>query len=157
MKTINGVFTGLYGYEKLMLICSFVLFIFTLVAITALIVKNRDFKAVMPEIRRMPPCRVARTSTNPWAATVRPRRQSKRRQRQRPTSNANSRQSPAICATGVPLPAASHVALAKTYVTLDRPKQVQADVDAARRLDPTIRISPALLHATGNCYLPTRH
>ena len=49
--------------------------------------------------------------------------------------------------TGVPLPAASHAALAKAYVVLDQPQRAQANVDAALKLNPAIRINPAVLHA----------
>ena len=46
--------------------------------------------------------------------------------------------------TGTPLPAASHVALAKAYVALDQPLMAQASIEAARRADPQIQISPVL-------------
>lgn len=39
-----SIFDGLYGYEKLMLICGFILFVFALAAITVMIVQRRDFK-----------------------------------------------------------------------------------------------------------------
>lgn len=42
-----NVFTGLYGYESVMLICGFVLFVFALAAITVMIVQRRSFKAAM--------------------------------------------------------------------------------------------------------------
>ncbi|MBN8923569.1 MAG: hypothetical protein BGP10_06170 [Rhodanobacter sp. 68-29] len=42
-----SIFDGLYGYEKLMLVCGFVLFLFALAAITVMIVQRRDFKAVI--------------------------------------------------------------------------------------------------------------
>jgi len=49
--------------------------------------------------------------------------------------------------TGAPLPAASHAALAKAYVVLGQPQRAQANVDAARRIDPNIRINAAVLRA----------
>jgi tetratricopeptide (TPR) repeat protein len=49
--------------------------------------------------------------------------------------------------TGAVLPAASHAALAKAYVVLGQPQKAQANVDAARRIDPNIRINPAVLRA----------
>lgn len=45
MNAIDGIFDGLFGYERLMLICGFVLFVFALAAITLMIVQRRDFKA----------------------------------------------------------------------------------------------------------------
>ncbi|KZC43961.1 UNVERIFIED_ORG: hypothetical protein RHOFW104R5_07280, partial [Rhodanobacter sp. FW104-R5] len=42
-----NIFDGLYGYEKLMLVCGFVLFVFALAAITVMIVQRRDFKMAM--------------------------------------------------------------------------------------------------------------
>ncbi|EIL97797.1 hypothetical protein RHOFW104T7_13840 [Rhodanobacter thiooxydans] len=50
--------------------------------------------------------------------------------------------------TNVALPAASHAALAKAYVVLGEPQQARANVEAARRIDPSIKINPAVLHAT---------
>jgi len=44
---IESIFSGLYGYERLMLICGFVLFVFALAAITLMIVQRRDFKMAM--------------------------------------------------------------------------------------------------------------
>ncbi|TPG11054.1 hypothetical protein EAH75_08830 [Rhodanobacter glycinis] len=49
--------------------------------------------------------------------------------------------------TGAPLPAASHAALAKAYVVLGQPQQAQANVDAALRLNPNIKINAAVLRA----------
>ncbi len=49
--------------------------------------------------------------------------------------------------TGAPLPAASHAALAKAYVVLGQPQKAQANVDAALRLNPDIKINPAVLRA----------
>ncbi len=42
-----NIFDGLYGYEKLMLICGLILFVFALTAITVMIVQRRDFKMAM--------------------------------------------------------------------------------------------------------------
>lgn len=47
MNIINSIFDGLFGYEKLMLLCGFILFVFALLAITLMIVQRRDFKAAM--------------------------------------------------------------------------------------------------------------
>lgn len=47
MTGIASIFTGLYGYESVMLICGFVLFVFALAAITVMIVQRRSFKAAM--------------------------------------------------------------------------------------------------------------
>lgn len=47
MSIINSIFDGLLGYEKLMLICGFVLFVFALMAIMVMIVQRRDFKMAM--------------------------------------------------------------------------------------------------------------
>ncbi|HEX7112544.1 MAG TPA: hypothetical protein VF216_08870 [Mizugakiibacter sp.] len=47
MNAIDSIFDGLFGYERLMLICGFVLFVFALAAITLMIVQRRDFKAAM--------------------------------------------------------------------------------------------------------------
>ena len=49
--------------------------------------------------------------------------------------------------TGAVLPAASHAALAKAYVVLGQPQKAQANVEAARRIDPNIRINAAVLRA----------
>lgn len=49
--------------------------------------------------------------------------------------------------TGAVLPAASHAALAKAYVVLGQPQKAQANVEAARRIDPNIRINPSVLRA----------
>ena len=46
-----------------------------------------------------------------------------------------------------PLPATAHAALAKAYVVLDHPQQAQANIDAALRLNPGIRINPRVLQA----------
>lgn len=42
-----NIFEGLLGYEKLMLLCGLILFVFALVAITVMIVQRRDFKMAM--------------------------------------------------------------------------------------------------------------
>ena len=42
-----NIFDGLYGYEKLMLVCGFILFVFALAAIMVMIVQRRDFKMAM--------------------------------------------------------------------------------------------------------------
>jgi hypothetical protein len=42
-----NLFTGLYGYECVMLICGFVLFVFAMAAITVMIVQRRSFKAMI--------------------------------------------------------------------------------------------------------------
>jgi hypothetical protein len=47
MSAFNSIFDGLLGYEKLMLICGFILFVFALAAITVMIVQRRDFKMAM--------------------------------------------------------------------------------------------------------------
>ncbi|KZC21767.1 hypothetical protein RHOFW104R3_19135 [Rhodanobacter denitrificans] len=49
--------------------------------------------------------------------------------------------------TGTPLPAASHAALAKAYVVLGQPQKAQANVEAARRIDPNVKINAAVLRA----------
>lgn len=49
--------------------------------------------------------------------------------------------------TEVALPAASHAALAKAYVVLGQPQKAQVNVEAARRIDPNIRINPNVLRA----------
>lgn len=61
--------------------------------------------------------------------------------------------------TGAPLPAASHAALARAYVVLGQPQQAQANVDAAVRLNPDIRINAAVLHAArmGSSPRPPEH
>lgn len=41
------LFDGLLGYEELMLICGFILFVFALAAITVMIVQRRDFRMAM--------------------------------------------------------------------------------------------------------------
>jgi len=68
-----------------------------------------------------------------------------------PVARERERQIAAIASqlqsTAAPLPAASHAALAKAYVVLGQPQRAQANVDAARRIDPNIRISAAVLRA----------
>jgi hypothetical protein len=271
-----NIFDGLYGYEKLMLVCGFVLFVFALAAITALIVRNRDFKAAMglfvfaillmgfpgikavefkdgmvklenirqqqapasPEQRQQAQKLLAnleqRTAGNPLLqaqvadgyraigsvdkayqlaqpllqqkpstqvqATLVPVLTAKLNQVQAgmpvaaaPASgSAEGAGSATIPATGsrppggiggnkaappparsapvgtageqhelatvvqqlqstsVALPAASHVALAKAYVTLDQPQKAQSNIEMARRLDPHVQISSAVLRAAGS-------
>ena len=250
-----NIFDGLYGYEKLMLVCGFTLFVFALVAITVLIVKNRDFKAAMglfvfaillmgfpgiqavkishdmvelDNIRQQPhaPASPAQQQQaqdllanleERAAGTGNPELQAKVSDgyraignvdkayqlaqsvlRQQPSAQVRSTLVPVLTAkldqvlaskpvamapatdshgaapppaaapaapdrqrelalvanqlqsAGVPLSAASHVTLARAYSTLGQPQQVQSNVEAARRLDPSIRSNPALLHATGD-------
>lgn len=47
MTIIDSIFDGLLGYEKLMLICGFILFVFALLAITLMIVQRRNFKMAL--------------------------------------------------------------------------------------------------------------
>lgn len=251
-----NVFDGLYGYEKLMLLCGFILFVFALAAITVMIVQRRDFKMAMglivfaivlmgfpgiqavkfgdglgelDTIRAQPhaPTDPAqkeqaqkvltsleeRAADNPQLqakisdgyraigevdkaydlaqsvlrqkpsaqvqATLVPVLTAKLNQVQAGTSIAEPAMpaaaassamastttppaAPAATATqqreiadiasqlqgtGTPLPAASHAALAKAYVVLGQPQKAQANVEAARRIDPNIRINAAVLRA----------
>jgi len=246
-----NVFDGLYGYEKLMLLCGFILFVFALAAITVMIVQRRDFKMAMglivfaivlmgfpgiqavkfgdglgelDTIRAQPhaPTDPAqkeqaqkvltsleeRAADNPQLqakisdgyraigevdkaydlaqsvlrqkpsaqvqATLVPVLTAKLNQVQAgtsidepamPAAAASSATPPAAPAatatqqreiadiasqlqgTGTPLPAASHAALAKAYVVLGQPQKAQANVEAARRIDPNIRINAAVLRA----------
>ena len=59
--------------------------------------------------------------------------------------------------TGVSLPAASHAALAKACVVLGQPRKAQANVDAAFKLNPNIKINAAVLHAARMGSRPTEH
>jgi tetratricopeptide (TPR) repeat protein len=59
--------------------------------------------------------------------------------------------------TGGPLPAASHAALAKAYVVLGEPQKAQANVDAAFKLNPNIKINAAVLHAARVGSRPAEH
>lgn len=59
--------------------------------------------------------------------------------------------------TGAPLPAASHAALAKAYVVLGQPQKAQANVDAAYKLNPNIRINTAVLRAARVGNRPAEH
>ena len=287
MNVFNSVFDGLFGYEKLMLLCGFILFVFTLVAITVMIVQRRDFKMAMvliifaivlmgfpgiqavkfsqgmvelDRIRSQPaaptdpaqteqdqqllsnlqqravgnpqlqaqvsdgyraigdvnaaydlaktvlqgkpsievqqtlipvltaklnqvqanaplappvsgmssaPAQPGSTATvlptasvttntpaaaSPVAATpVEPAPGSA--QPAPPPSMGTARQheiadiARQLQGTAAPLPAASHAALAKAYVVLGQPQKAQANVDAALRLNPNIKINPAVLHA----------
>ena len=266
MNIFDSVFDGLLGYEKLMLVCGLVLFVFALVAITVLIVQRRDFKMVivlivfaivlmgfpgvqaikfsqdmveLDRIRTQPtpaanPAQQQESAKTLQAIEVRaagdPQLQAKVAdgyraigevdkayrlaqsvlQQQPPpqvqatlvpvlTAKLNQVQAnvpiaasapvstasaptvggaptPALppssasaASTGMravgaqqreiadiagqlqavnaPLPAAAHVALAKAYVVLDHPRQAQANIDAARRLDPDVRINPGVLRA----------
>jgi hypothetical protein len=253
-----NVFDGLYGYEKLMLVCGLILFVFALAAITVMIVQRRDFKMAMglivfaivlmgfPGIQAVKfsqdTVELDRIRTQPQAPTDPVQKQ----QAQQALSNLEQRAAgnpqlqaqvsdgyraigevdkayrlaqsvldekpsaqvqatlvpvltaklnqvqanapiaaspPAAAATPAPaptpasstpaatapvdsarqhqiaeiatqlqstgavLPAASHAALAKAYVVLGQPQKAQANVDAARRIDPNIRINPAVLRA----------
>jgi len=70
-----------------------------------------------------------------------------------PTTSAAARQhqiaviASQLQGTGTPLPAASHAALAKAYVILDQPQKAQANIEAARRIDPGVKINPKVLRA----------
>ncbi|WP_426688230.1 hypothetical protein [Rhodanobacter ginsengiterrae] len=55
MSILDSIFDGLPGYEKLMLICGFILFVFALAAITVMIVQRRDLKMVMVDSLRAQP------------------------------------------------------------------------------------------------------
>lgn len=265
MNAFDSIFDGLYGYEKLMLLCGLILFVFALAAITVMIVQRRDFKAAMglfvfaivlmgfpgiqavkfgdglgelDTIRAQPHAPTdpkqkeqaqkvlanleERAAGNPQLqakisdgyraigevdkayqlaqavlqkkpsaqvqATLVPVLTAKLNEVQAnapvalpavPATGASPGASPAatpvpaatIAATptpaavpadkqheiaviasqlqdsAVPLPAASHAALAKAYVVLGNPQQAKANVDAARKLDPSIKINAAVLHA----------
>lgn len=278
-----NVFDGLYGYEKLMLVCGFILFVFALAAITVMIVQRRDFKMAMglivfaivlmgfpgiqavkfsqdtveldrirtqpqapadpaqkqqaqqvladlehraadnPQLqaqvsdgyraigevdkaydlarsvlREKPSAQVqatlvpvltaklnqvqagvpitappaAATSSAPAPASVPPAATTAAVATEAPAGAASVASAPApapaspasapadherqrqiaaiasqLQSTAVPLPAASHAALAKAYVVLGQPRQAQANVEAARRIDPNIRINPVVLRA----------
>lgn len=277
-----NVFDGLYGYEKLMLVCGFILFVFALAAITVMIVQRRDFKMAMglivfaivlmgfpgiqavkfgqdtvelerirtqpqaptdavqkqqaqqalsnleqrsagnPQLQAQvsdgyraigevdkayrlaqsvlrekpsaqvqatlvpvltaklnqvqanapltapapataasaPPAAVstavataAPAGTGSVAATPAPAPASSPPAATTPVDSARQHQIAEIAtqlqSTGAVLPAASHAALAKAYVVLGQPKKAQANVDAARRIDPNIRIDPTVLRAAG--------
>lgn len=279
-----NIFDGLYGYEKLMLVCGFVLFVFALAAIMVMIVQRRDFKAAMglivfaivlmgfpgiqavkfsndmvelDRIRAQPQAPASpaqqqqaqqvlsgleqRAADNPLLqakvsdgyraignvdkayqlaqpllrdqsaqvqATLVPVLTAKLNQvqadtriaatpppvadarpaappigdttlagRERPVDGNGATQPPAsatptataaqqrelatiasqLQATGAALPATSHVALAKAYVTLGRSKQAQANLEAARRIDPGIRISPTLSREANGPSPATEH
>lgn len=258
MTNIDSIFDGLLGYEMLMLICGFILFVFALVAITLMIVQRRDFKAAMalilfaimlmgfpgiqaikfsngvveldrirsqPEgaqdpaqkqqdqqllvrlqsragddpglqakvadgyraignvnagyalaqsvLRQKPSPAVQKTlipvltarlnqvqAAAPAPAAPRPTGATApgAGARTQPAQHASPSVSPAqqvqistvaqqLQDLSAPLPAASHVALARAWVAAGRPQQARSNVDAAIRIDPAIRISPALLHA----------
>lgn len=251
MGILDSIFDGLLGYEKLMLLCGLVLFVFALAAIAVLIAKGRDFKAAtllfapaivlmgypgiqsvkfsqdtveLDRIRAQPQAptdpaqkqqaqqvlanleqraagnvrlqaqvsdgyraigeldkayRLAQSvlEQKPSAqvqATLVPVLTAKLNEVQagapvaapRPATAESSatgasavvpapdrqREIAAIAgqlqATAAPLPAASHVALAKAYAVLGQPEKAQANVEAARRLDPNIKINAAVLRET---------
>jgi tetratricopeptide (TPR) repeat protein len=275
MNTFGSIFDGLLGYEKLMLVCGFILFVFALAAITVMIVQRRDFKMAMalivlaivlmgfPGIQAVKfsqdTVELDRIRTQPQApadpaqkqqaeqalanleqravgnpqlqaqvsdgyraigevdkaydlaksvlrekpsaqvqATLVPVLTAKLNQVQAnapiaappaaastavattapagtagvaaaptpapapvPASSMPAAPTPADSArqhqiaeiarqlqsTDVALPAASHAALAKAYVVLGQPQKAQANVEAARRIDPNIRINPNVLRA----------
>ncbi len=254
----GAIFTGLYGYECVMLVCGFTLFVFALAAITVLIVQRRSFKAVsalfliaivlmgfpgiaavkfndgaleIEALRHQAPGSLTPQQQAEYTKTLAsvaqrsaglPQLQAKiadgyrvlgdtnrayalaqsvlaqdpkpaTRQLLVPVLTAKLNQAVAAstpakapghaatgASTGAPagppastatpatlarqreiatvatqlqkasaaLPATSHVALAQAYVALGQPQQAQANVSAARRLDPGIHISPATLRAT---------
>lgn len=268
MSILNSIFDGLLGYEKLMLICGFILFLFALAAITVMIVQRRDFKMAMglivfaivlmgfPGIQAIkvsqdtveidklraqpsPPTDPAQKEEAQQAlsnlaqrADGNPQLQAKISDgyraigevdkayqlaqsllRQKPSAQVQATLVPVLTAklnevqatapipqagaadpsppplsespsnsprptgstgsattvtapaastatqqqiatiatqlqnTGTTLPAASHAALAKAYVVLGQPQKAQANVDAALKLNPAIRINAAVLHA----------
>ncbi|TAM62900.1 MAG: hypothetical protein EPN49_03115 [Rhodanobacter sp.] len=57
-------------------------------------------------------------------------------------------------AVAAPLPAASHIALANAWAKLGEPGKARANVEQARRLDPRVRVSPALQRALQPAALP---
>lgn len=250
-----NIFDGLLGYERLMLICGFVLFVFALAAITVMIVQRRDFKAAtlliviaivlmgfpgiqavkfnqgmveLDRIRSQPdvpadPAKKAQDreflsqlqqradnnpllqaqisdgyraigdvdtaynlansvlKTKPSAAvekTLVPVLTAKLNQVQATPASATPTSAPSPASgepatpsapavtkpdssrqreiadiakqlqnTNAPLPAESHIALAKAYVALDQPQQARTNVDAALQANPQLKINPALLHA----------
>jgi len=242
-----NIFDGLLGYERLMLICGFVLFVFALVAITAMIVQRRDFKAAilliviaivlmgfpgtqavkfsrdmveLDRIRTTPeaPENAAkkeqdrqllaklqqRAVDNPLlqaqvsdgyraigdvntaydlASSVLQKKPSfeveqtlvpvltaKLNQVQATSAPAPVTERPSASTAAVPmpepekqreiadiakqlqdtgasLPADSHLALAKAYVALEQPDQARANVEAAVKANPQLKINPALLRA----------
>jgi tetratricopeptide (TPR) repeat protein len=255
-----NIFDGLLGYERLMLICGFVLFVFALAAITVMIVQRRDFKAAMmliviaivlmgfpgiqavkfsqgmvelDRIRAQPkapadpkqqaqdrevlaqlqqradnnPLLQAKVSdgyraigdvdtaydlaksvlkTKPSAEvekTLVPVLTAKLNQvqaatpsaapapapREPETLSAPAATTPAATSearklevlkqreiagiakqlqnTNAPLPAESHLALARAYVALDQPQQARTNVEAALQADPQLKVNPALLRA----------
>jgi hypothetical protein len=260
MNMINSIFDGLLGYECLMLICGFTLFVFAMIAITVMIIRGRDFKAAillivmaivlmgfpgiqaikfskdmveLDRIRAQPvatsdpaqkeqdqkllkdlqqraggnPQLQAKVSDGyraigeidtaydlaksilqekPSAAvekTLVPVLTAKLNQVQATTPIVQPVSEPstvpantAIVAspsapepaalgadfgkqreiasiakqlqdTSTPLPAESHIALARAYVALDEPHKAQASVEAALKTNPQLKVNPALLHA----------
>ena len=251
MNNVNSIFDGLLGYEKLMLLCGFVLFVFALLAITVMIVQRRDFKAAVllivmaimlmgfPGIQAIKfgkdMVELDRIRAQP-AGTTDPAQKQQDQQtlsdlqqraagnpqlqaqvsdgyraigdvnrayqlaqsvlRDRPSAavrkilipvltaklNAVRADAPAnpIAVThpttasvtvpapvdtsrqseiatvaqqlqaqngAVPLPADSRIALAKAYVVLGQPQKAQTNVEAALKMDPKLKLNPALLHA----------
>jgi tetratricopeptide (TPR) repeat protein len=259
-----NIFDGLYGYEKLMLLCGLILFVFALAAITVMIVQRRDFKMAMglivfaivlmgfpgiqavkfgdglgelDTIRAQPraptdpaqkeqaqkvlanleeraagnpqlqakisdgyraigevdkayrlaqsvlhekpsaqvqatlvpvltaklnqvqagapiaaPAVPAASASSAMAATPAPAAAGTASSAPPPAAPVDKQREIAAIAsqlqsTAAPLPAASHAALAKAYVVLGQPQRAQANVDAARRIDPNIRINAAVLRA----------
>ena len=70
MSIFNSIIDGLSGYEKLMPISAFILFVFALAAIMVMILQRRDFKMAMglinPDIKINPAVRcAARTRGHP--------------------------------------------------------------------------------------------
>lgn len=259
MIPTGGIFTGLYGYECVMLVCGFVLFVFALAAITLMIVQRRSFKALIVlfliaivlmgfpgiaavkfnngvleinTLRAQPPGSIPPAQQEQYAKTLasvarrstdQPQLQAKiadgyrvigdtnrayalaksvlahdpapaTRQLLVPVLTAKLNQtlqasappaaasakaagsaplaapvtSPAaqheittlatqLQTASAALPATSHVALARAYVALGQPQQAQANVSAARRLDPTVHISAATLQAIRRAHPTTGH
>lgn len=258
MNVIDSVFDGLYGYERLMLICGFVLFVFALAAITLMIVQRRDFKAAIvllvfavvlmgfpgiaavkfskdmveiDRLRREPPASVdpqqkrqyeetlakleQRTAGDPQlqarvadgyraigevdkayglASSILATKPSPAvRQTLVPTLTAKLQQatsdapaptpSPSASAAtpaatspanvqrlkevagvarelqaqsaATPLPASAHVALADAYLRLGDAPKAAANVEAARRVDPHVVLSPSLRSALQRRAQPT--
>ena len=247
-----NIFDGLLGYEKLMLLCGFILFVFALVAITVMIVQRRDFKMAMvliifaivlmgfpgvqairfsqgmvelDRIRTQPqapadPAQKAqdqallrdlqqRAAGNPqlqaqvsdgYRAIGDVNRAYQLAQsvlREKPSAavrktlipvltaklnavRANAPASPIAAANpitasvdisrqseiatvaqqlqaqnvAVPLPADSRIALAKAYVVLGQPQKAQTNVEAALKMDPKLKVNPALLHAASAGSIP---
>jgi hypothetical protein len=233
-----SVFDGLYGYECVMLVCGFVLFVFALAAITVMLVQRRSMKALVtlllisivmigfPGIqsikfshdlveidhaRSQQPTGMSAAQKQQYAdalANVQQRSggqsllqakvadgwraigdvdkaydvaQSVLKERPPPAARkllvpvltAKLEQStPAPHADGpapintarqkeiatvasqlqsqtqnAPLPADSHIALAKAYVAIGQTAHARTSVEAARHVDPRIKVEPALQKA----------